>query len=279
MYSEAIDRAFMRIASGRVHYRYVDGPAGADQPPLYMAHAGPGCSRGLEPLIAALGQSRRIIAPDMLGNGDSDPPRPTETTIGFYADCALEIMDTLDIDRVDFYGDHTGAQIGVELAARHPERVHRLMLDGVPLFPSAMKDDLLAHYAPELRPDEYGGYLAWVWGFIRDLTLHFPYYRTDPAHRLMMSPIIPLDERHRLAVDVLKSLPTYHLAYRAAFAHDTESRLGDLRSPTLVMASDADPLAEYLDVVAALVPGAVTARPSRAGKAAVLLEFLGARSI
>jgi pimeloyl-ACP methyl ester carboxylesterase len=275
MTSEAIvERAFIRLPSGRVHYRYADGPADADRPPLYMAHAGPGCSRGLETLIAELGQTRHVIAPDMLGNGDSDPPRLRKTSIAFYADIVVETIDALGIERVDFYGDHTGAQIGIELAVAHPDRIGRLVLDGVPLFSTDLKQDLLANYAPVLAADDYGGHLAFVWGFIRDLTVHFPYYRTDPAYRLMKSPILPVEERHRLCVDVLKSLTTYHLAYNAAFSQDTAALLTRLTVPTLVMASDADPLGEYLETAAALAPGAIMARVSRPEKAATIRDFL-----
>jgi pimeloyl-ACP methyl ester carboxylesterase len=274
MASDPIERGFLRLPAGRVHYRYMDGPRETDRLPLYMAHAGPGCSRGLEPLVAALGSDRRVIAPDMLGNGDSDAPAVPQTDMAYYADGVIQVLDRLEIGRVDFYGDHTGAQIGVELAIGYPDRVRRLVLDGVPLFPADLKADLLQNYAPAISPDEYGGYLASIWGFVRDLTLHFPYYRTDPAHRLNFSPIIPLDLRHKLVVDILKALPSYHMAYRAAFSHDTAGRLPLVTSPTLLMAADADPLGVYLEEAAALTPGSRHVRVPREGKGAAIRGFL-----
>jgi pimeloyl-ACP methyl ester carboxylesterase len=269
-----IERAFVRIPAGLVHYRSADAAPAQGLPPLYMAHAGPGCSRGLEPLIAALGQERRVIAPDTLGNGDSAPPPMPAPTIADYAESVAQILDALGVDQVDFYGDHTGAQIGAELAAVHPGRVRRLILDGVPLFPPDLKADLLARYAPPVQPDEYGGHLAWAWGFVRDLTLHFPYYLTDPAHRLNTSPIPPVEARQALVVDLLKALPTYHLAYRAAFAHDTAARLSQLRVPTLLLGAPTDPLVAYLEAAAALVPGARHLRLDREAKAAAITAFL-----
>jgi pimeloyl-ACP methyl ester carboxylesterase len=274
MMSDLIERAFLRLPAGRIHYRYVDAPSQTNRPPLYMAHAGPGCSRGLEPLIADLGADRRVIAPDMFGNGDSDAPAVPETDMAYYADGVIQVLDQLGIEQVDFYGDHTGAQIGIELAITHPHRVRRLVLDGAPLFPAELKADLLQNYAPAISPDDYGGYLASVWGFVRDLTLHFPYYRTDPAHRLNFSPIIPLDLRHKLAVDILKALPSYHLAYRAAFSYDTAGRLPLLTTPTLLMAADVDPLGAYLERAAALASGSRHVRVPREGKGAAIREFL-----
>jgi pimeloyl-ACP methyl ester carboxylesterase len=271
---DGIDRAFIRLPAGRVHYRYVEGPAAPSGPPLFMAHGGPGCSRGLEPLIAALGEGRRVLAPDMLGNGDSDAPRTRPTDLGDYVDAAIQLIDALDIEQVDFYGDHTGAQIGAQLAVSHPHRVRRLILDGAPLFPPALKSEFAERYAPPIAPDEYGGYLAWVWGFVRDLTLHFPYYRTDPGHRLMASPVLPLAARHALTVDILKSLPSFHLAYQAAFSHDTGEWLAQIGVPTLLLSADSDPLLTYLDEAHALVPGAAKMVTSRDGKAAAIIDFL-----
>jgi len=46
-----VDRAFVRLAEGLVHYRH----AGDGGVPLYMAHSGPGSSHGLAPLVAAFG--------------------------------------------------------------------------------------------------------------------------------------------------------------------------------------------------------------------------------
>ncbi len=269
----AIERAFLRVAAGYVHYRTCGDRE--ENLPLYMAHAGPGSSQRLEGLILVLGAERRVIAPDMLGNGDSGPPPGPTTDMGFYADSVIQVMDKLGLSQFDFYGDHTGAQIGVEVAIRYPDRVRRLILHGAPLFPDDVKTEFLARYAPEVKLEEYGGHLAWVWGFVRDLTVHFPYYRTDPAHRLMSAPVLPMETRHALVVDILKSLPTFHLAYRAAFSHDMAARLPAITQPTLFLAADSDPLGVYLEAAAALTPGSVARRVATSDKAEAIRDFLG----
>ncbi len=148
-------RAFIETPFGRVHYRSAS-PAnpGSGRTPLYMAHAGPGCSRGLESLIADLGSTRDVVAPDMLGNGDSDPRSVASTDIAYYAENVVQILDALGLETVDVYG---GAQIAIELAIAHPGRVRRLVLDGAPLFLDALRADLFANYAPAISIDEYGG--------------------------------------------------------------------------------------------------------------------------
>lgn len=259
-----VDRAFLRLAEGLVHYRSAGTPVAARRAalPLYLAHAGPGSGRAFEPLLPEFGRRRFAFAPDMLGNGDSAPPAGDSAEIAYYVDCAVRIMDALGLETVDFFGSHTGAQIGAELAVLHPRRVRRLVLDGIPLFTEEFKQQLLARYAPRKSADEFGGHLHWAWQFVRDQQLFWPYFDRSPANRLANA-VSPPDRLHASAVDVLKALGTYHVAYGAAFRQDLRPLLPRLKCPVLMMASESDPLSQYLDDAAALVPGAVKLRWSR----------------
>jgi pimeloyl-ACP methyl ester carboxylesterase len=225
-------------------------------------------------MVGGFGASRRVVAPDMLGNGDSDPPLIPKTDMAFYADCALRTLDALGLDTVDFYGSHTGAQIGLELAITHPGRVRRIVLDGLALFPADLKVELLAHYAPRMAPDDHGGQLSWAWTFLRDQFWHFPYFMRDPAHRLPASPVPPAAGLHGAVLDVLKALTSYHLAYHAAFEHDVAARAPLLRTPSLVLCADTDPLGVYMEDVAALIPGSISARLPRSRHMETVLAFL-----
>ncbi len=275
----AIDRAFLRLSEGLVHYRFVRPLAASKLTPLYFAHAGPGSSRAFEPLLPVFGGERFTFAPDMLGNGDSAPPAAGTLDISYYVDCAVRVMDALKLQRVDFYGSHTGAQIGVQLAVSHPQRVRRLVLDGLPMFPDDFRRRLLQHYAPAVKPDDFGGHLAWAWNFVRDQSLYWPYFDRQAANRLA-NDVAPADLLHPAVTDVLKALSTYHIAYRAAFAQDLRPLLPQLRCPTLVMASERDPLSIYLDEAAALVPHANKMRWPRsatlAERIAAVVAFLQA---
>jgi pimeloyl-ACP methyl ester carboxylesterase len=273
-----IDRHFLRLADTRLlHYRAA-GEQGSDGDlPLLLAHAGPGSSAGLVPLIQQLAERCRVIAPDMPGNGDSDPLPMASPALADYVAQMVEMLDLLGIAQVDFCGQHTGAHIGLELALRHPTRVRRVVLDGLGLFPSKLQAQMLARYAPAVAPDEFGGHLAWAWHFVGELFLHFPYFLRDPAHRLNHGPMPPAALRQELALDLIKALPSYHLAYRAVFADDTAARLPLLRHPTLLMAAEGDPMCDFLDAAAALLPAARKERVSRSERAEMVLEFLAQR--
>jgi pimeloyl-ACP methyl ester carboxylesterase len=249
-----VERAFLRTGHGLIHYRHAgDGATGT---PLVLAHGGPGSSAGLAPLIAALAEGRRVVAPDMMGNGESDPPPGPETSIAFYAEGLLAVMDHLGLGTVDLYGHHTGAQVITEFALAHPGRVRRLVLDGVGLFPEAQRTEFLTRYAPPITPDPSGEHLAWLWGFIDQTTQHFPHYLRDDAHRIEGGGPLPPEVNTARCAEVLKVWSTYHLSYGAAFRHRFAERLPLLAHPTLVLEIARDPLAIYAKTAVGLIPGA-----------------------
>lgn len=275
-----VDRAFVRIKEGLVHYRHAGEQARGDKLPLYMVHAGPGSSSGLAPLVAELGKTRRVIAPDTLGNGDSAAPGIADPELTYYADSVVRVMDALKLDKVDYFGTHTGAHIGIELLLSRPDRVRRVIFDGIGVFPDEHRKRMLDNYAPEVKPQEFGQHLIWAWNFVRDQSLHFPYFMRTPEYR-MNNPVPPPDMTHRWVVEVLKSLTTYHNGYRAVFRHDAGSRLAQIKNvPLMFMASETDPLHLYLDGAAAAVPGAKKCLiPREAGLAArmqVMTDFYDA---
>lgn len=258
-----VDRAFVRIKEGLVHYRHAG--SGGSMLPLYMVHAGPGSSAGLAPMILELGKTRCVIAPDTLGNGDSAAPAIANPNLDYYAESVVRVMDALKLDKVDYFGTHTGAHIGVELLLTRPDRDRRVIFDGVGMFPDDLKKQMLENYAPEIKPQAFGEHLVWAWNFVRDQSLHFPYFLRTPQYKLNNP--VPLPElTHRSVVEVIKALTTYHNGYRAVFRHDTRGRLKQVKNVDLMfMASEPDPLSVYLDEAASLVPGTKKRLISRAG--------------
>jgi pimeloyl-ACP methyl ester carboxylesterase len=275
-----IRRGFVVIAEGQVHFR----EAGAENPgmPLVMFHPSPTSSWILQPLIGRFGRARRVVAPDTLGNGDSCPPAQSSPEIAAFADAHLRALDALGIGRFDAYGSHTGGNIAAEVAIRAPDRVRALILDGMAVYGVDEQADLLANYAPEVPIDHHGSQLNWVWHFVRDNALFWPWYRRDAAHVRRVG-LPPPSVLHDKVVEVLKAVRTYHLSYRAALAYDKRARLPLVLCPTLLACAEDDMLLEYLDAAAALMPAATrrvtpgTATPERAEETvAAMLAFLEA---
>jgi pimeloyl-ACP methyl ester carboxylesterase len=251
--NDGIRRDFVSIAEGQVHYRSW-APA-QDTQTLLMIHASPSSSWNLCGLMRELGPQRRILAPDTLGNGDSPPPAPEVPDIPYYADANLRVLDALDVDRVDVYGSHTGAHTAIEMAIAAPDRVRSIVLDGIGMFDEETTAELLANYAPAIQPSPDGAQFGWAFQFVRDQNLFFPYYMQDRAHSRDAGLATP-EWQHQVTVEVLKSIDTYHHAYRAAFAHNDRERLPLVTVPALVIADSSDPLIQGTREGADLMPDA-----------------------
>jgi pimeloyl-ACP methyl ester carboxylesterase len=248
----AVRRGFVDIDDGQIHFR----TAGVgSRRPLVMIHASPASSKALEPLLRAMAGDRRVVAPDTLGNGDSVGTIPDGAEIPFFAAAALEALTRMGLDAFDLYGTHTGGSIAAEIAIAAPDRVGRLILDGLGLYPPELQRELLERYAPQMAPDHQGMYLAWTWHFVRDTYLFWPWYRLDQQHRRPLG-LPPARVLHEKVVEVLKAIETYHHSYRAAFRYDKRARLALLRVPTLAACSRDDMLARWHDEFATLIPGA-----------------------
>ena len=248
-----INRAFVRIREGLVHYRHAGDPSNNSNLPLYMMHAGPGSSKGLSGLISSLGKTRYTIGGDTLGFGESVPPQPKEPDLVYYADSVIRILDELKLDKVDIYGSHTGANIGLELTLAHPDRVRKLIFDGVALFDPELAEDMLKNYAPEIKPQPNGEHFIWAWNFMKDMGVYFPHYRRDKDHYLGKTPWPP-EILHNGVLEVMKAMEHYHKGYNAVFRHKTHERLPLLKTPTFCMAHEADPLHVSVEQAANLVP-------------------------
>jgi pimeloyl-ACP methyl ester carboxylesterase len=231
-----IRRGFGDTSFGQVHYRYAGSGA-----PLLLCHASPGSSKQLEPLIAQLARTRRVIAPDTPGNGDSSPlPMASPIAVDF-AGAILEFLDVIGIDCCDAYGSHTGTAILSEIAILAPDRLRRIVLDGMAVFTAAQREEYLRHYALPFNADLEGAYLLRAFMFCRDQYLFFPWYARDREHRRDRG-LPPPDQLHEWVLEVLKANDSYHLAYRAAFSYAAAERARLIRHPVLALTAEDDPL-------------------------------------
>jgi len=269
-----IDRGFVRLPEALIHYRSAGDAA---DPPLIMLHASPSSSRPLVPLIRACAGERRVLAPDTLGNGASSPPPWADPSLSDYAGAMDAFAAALGHDSVDVYGAHTGAHIAIEWALAAPGRVRRVILDGVAVLSAEERAEYLERYAPPQRPDPSGAQFHWAWHFIRDQMIFYPHYKKDAAHA-RLGGTFDAGVLHELTLDVLSSLETYHLAYRAVFRHDVLARLPLLPQRVLWLASAGAPLEAGSAEAFAAIPNAVKREaPEAAGpaaRAAAIAEFL-----
>lgn len=97
------------------------------EPPVVFLHGYVDSWRSFAGVLEALSATRRVVAPDLRGHGDSDKPECCYAMEDHARDLLL-LMDGLGIDKADLVGHSMGSFIAQFFAARFPSRVGRLVL-------------------------------------------------------------------------------------------------------------------------------------------------------
>ena len=244
-----IRRAYAATSRGQVHYAYAgEGEA------LILLHHSAGWFASWNWMMPELARHGRCLAVDTPGFGMSDPPPEASPTVADYARCFVALMDALEIERANLYGHHTGASIAVEVAAAYPDRVAKLMLNGIPHFDVTREELLRA--VPRLRNyfgseplREDGGHLRETWDTINDMG------------KAMGAFSSPLDAQalwlvHQEVLAKLLAGKNTKAIYDAIWEYDIFGRLEEIQAPTMIWSGELDPLRVNHDRAVAQVPGA-----------------------
>ena len=100
------------------------GPAGA--PPVLCLHGVTSWGGRFRRLAQERLGAYHVFAPDLRGHGVSDWEPPWN--LGTHTDDLVDTLDALHLEHVDVVGHSFGGRLALELAARKPERVGRLVL-------------------------------------------------------------------------------------------------------------------------------------------------------
>ena len=128
-----VSTTLMRIDGINVLLREA-GPRDAREAVVFV-HGNPGSGADFSELIAKLGESRRVLAPDMPGYGKSDRPVDFDYTVEGYATFLGRIFDEKGVDRVHLALHDFGGAWGLAWAAFNIERAKSLVLFNIGLMP------------------------------------------------------------------------------------------------------------------------------------------------
>ncbi|MEO6027861.1 MAG: alpha/beta hydrolase [Candidatus Binatia bacterium] len=198
-------------------------------PPLLLVM---GLGASLETWVAqrdAFAARHRVILFDNRGAGESESPPPPWTVPGM-ADDAVGVLDALGITRAHVLGVSMGGMIAQEMAIRFPERVDRLVV----AVSFARPDPLRRAFLLFRRWARLQGA-----DLVQEGVANLPW---------LVSPAVLNDpDRLEAVLGIVSAMPlmsaeAYAHQVDAILEHDTLSRLGEVRAPTLVLAAAEDVL-------------------------------------
>jgi pimeloyl-ACP methyl ester carboxylesterase len=96
-------------------------------PVLVLLHGIANSSETWERVAGALAGRFRLIAPDLLGHGESATPRG-DYSLGAHASGVRDVLTALGHDRVTVIGHSLGGGIAMQFAYQFPERCERMVL-------------------------------------------------------------------------------------------------------------------------------------------------------
>src|SRR6476659_9362098 len=110
------------LHGNRVSYR-----AGGEGPPLVLIHGITSSSASWEKVLPGLAERFTILAPDLLGHGQSDKPSG-DYSLGSHACLIRDLMLALGYGPATIAGHSLGGGIAMQLAYQFPELMQRLVL-------------------------------------------------------------------------------------------------------------------------------------------------------
>ena len=115
-----------------LHHRFINGHdlayrlEGQGQN-ILLIHGIAGSSRTWADPLKRLAARYRVLAPDLLGHGDSEKPTG-DYSLGAHAAFLRDLLGSLDIRRTTVVGHSLGGGIAMQLAYQHPEVCERIVL-------------------------------------------------------------------------------------------------------------------------------------------------------
>jgi pimeloyl-ACP methyl ester carboxylesterase len=110
------------VNGDRIVYR-----SAGDGPVLLLVHGMAGNSLTWRHVMPALARQFTVLAPDLLGQGQSDKPRG-DYSLGAHANTLRDLLDALGYERATLVGQSLGGGVVMQFAYQFTERCERLVL-------------------------------------------------------------------------------------------------------------------------------------------------------
>lgn len=225
----------------------------------------------------ALSPHHAVLVPDLPGFGESDPIQPARNRALAIVDALAHLIEAEASGPVTVLGIGVAAPLAARLAARHPQHVARLVIDGAPPLDPARAAQFGKDLTPAIAFDAHAGsHLHRIWHLLRDAEVQWPWHDASAAATRKLPPLLSGEELHRALIGVLKQPDHWGDAAQAAVAQSGRALWAEVTAPTLVFTYE-DPAYAEATTIAGLVPhGRAIPRPDRLDDALPLLMQQGA---
>ena len=132
-------------------------------PPVVLIHGMVNSSRHWERVALQLAEHHTVIAPDLLGHGDSAAVRG-DYSLGAHAASIRDLLAVIGIDRATIVGHSLGGGVAMQFFYQFPQRVERLVL--------VSSGGLGREVSPLLRSAALPGVTAAQWVIAHPRVLH-----------------------------------------------------------------------------------------------------------
>lgn len=112
-----------------IHGHDVTYRMGGDGEAVLLIHGMAGSSRTWKDVTERLVVDHTVIAPDLLGHGESAKPMG-DYSLGAFASGLRDLLSVIGVERCTVVGHSLGGGVAMQLAYQHPEVVQRLVLVG-----------------------------------------------------------------------------------------------------------------------------------------------------
>jgi pimeloyl-ACP methyl ester carboxylesterase len=121
--------ASMPLDRVRLHGSDIAFRTAGSGPVLLLLHGMLGSSETWRFVMPTLARDFTVVAPDLLGHGESSKPR-TDYSLGAHATIVRDLMVALGHERATLVGQSFGGGVAMQMAYQYPERCERLVLVG-----------------------------------------------------------------------------------------------------------------------------------------------------
>jgi pimeloyl-ACP methyl ester carboxylesterase len=107
---------------------YLEAGADSGGPVVVLLHGLASSSQTWATVAPLLGAHAHVIAPDLLGHGESAKPRSGDYSLGAYAAGLRDLLIALGVPRATIVGHSFGGGVAMQFAYQFPELTERLVL-------------------------------------------------------------------------------------------------------------------------------------------------------